>query len=425
MLLTACSHNDSRIHSGTQKANEIPSDTSNGFETIDDLYGDIIPSSSAILNFFTPDGENIQLIYSHGHQLTEDGIFLGGDLIRFLDFSTDRAIVLCSQPGCTHSDSLCPAFIGSFSSYALYHDAFFALTYEREAACHYTLKTRVPQATIWKTLWNYKFSDEAMSNVVTRLGGGYAAILVNESIWDEQYGERIYTHLVAINLESGFFKDIMPKQKMINSESYLLLGAAEGYAILLWTGFNEEVIQIEDYVMQAIEDNGIPAEDAIDDWFNYLEGIRLNRLLSINLATGNITEVASGSHNILPVPHTSDMIYNGVAYFQHNGAIMAYNVNNNELKELRRVPNIINVFAYDGRVFYITLTESNAQYFFLDLETGICYQLMNDKNNNVVIITLHDENSNMFIGLHHEGRVVLIEKEHFYDEYYYRAIKLD
>jgi len=367
------------------------------------------------------------LISHFGHQLTEEGYFVGGNVITFSDFSTERSFVVCAQPGCTHGDSLCSAFLGGINNeYALYRGVFYTLITEHggESEWHYTFKSREPEDAAWQTLWAHSLATGTAGNVVVRLGGGYAAIMVRETIWDEQHADRGYTHLVAVNLDAGTVENIMPRREDINSESHLLYGTAEGKAVIAWTGFDREIIPHDDFVRQSIEDDGVSAEDATDSWFRLLEESRINRILIADLATGAITEIASGPRSVLPLPTHPNFVYKGMVYYYYDGAIISYSLRDAQAKELLRIPDVVNVFAFDGRVFYITSTNYEHSFFYHILESGEAHQLNNGNNKEVMIMSINYENNTMFMGLHNGGWNVLISKEDFYNEDYDRAIRV-
>lgn len=372
---------------------------------------------------FAPGSENVGLASYRNFQLTDEGFFIGGSVITFHDFSAGRGFVVCPQPGCAHVDGLCPALVGPGGEYALYQDTFYAMTrQDLGIEWLYTFKSRNQTDNLWQTHWEFTFLDDVGSNVVTRLGGGYAVILVNEFVGVE-HEERTYNHIVAINLTTGTLEEIVPRREMINWESYLLSGAAEGKAVLFWTGFDKEIILHYDFLLQAIED-GFTAEEATDDWFSYLEEHRLNRILAIDLGTGYITEVASSSGRNLHMPSGMDFIYRGVIYYYYYGSIMSHNLSTGVTSELLSIPNVVNIFAFDGRVFYIINVNYDAHFYYYVLETGEIHQLYNQGNREVMVFSIHHENSTMFKGFDEDGWGFML-KEDFYAEYYYRIIRID
>lgn len=159
-------------------------------------------------------------------------------------------------------------------------------------------------------------------------------------------------------------------------------------------------------------------------WFRHLDEQRYNRIIKIDLPSGDIVEIVSGNEETLPIILNPNMVYKGILYFYHNGAIMSYSLKDTEIKELVQISNIVNIFALDGRIFHITNEENGDVYFFYYvLESGRSYRLVNEGNREYMVLSIHNENSYMFMGLL-EGYRVLIYKEDFYNEYYHRVITL-
>lgn len=202
-----------------------------------------------------------------------------------------------------------------------------------------------------------------------------------------------------------------------------MAGVSEGKAVLLWTGYDEEIIPSDEYIRQAVE-NGGNAKDAENDWFKYLEERRVNKILIADLKSGGTTEIASGKNEKLLLLVDPDVVYKGALYYYYDGALMSYSLRDGKTKELLRTPDVINVFAKDGRVFYITRKAGGASFCYYVLESGESHEIVNEGNNDVMVFPPHEENSTMFMGSYKEKRH-LISKEDYYKEDYNKAVKID
>ena len=383
------------------------------------------PSFYAAYQNVPPDGENLPLHSSVSHQLTEEGIFTGGNLILFHDFETGEREVFCPLPDCYHRDERCPASLGENGSYVLYHDTFYALTkgitteFTEGGAWHFTFKRRGPLELEWEVLWEHTFSEFAGTNVNARLGGGYAAILANEISFNEETGEEYTSNsqLISIHLETDVLRETTLTLDFEKRTSYNLVGVAEGRAVLWREEFPDGIIPFPDFAIQ----NELSEEEAWEPWIADLRERRFNGIIVVELASHTMLEIKSGSEEKLSSFTSPTFVYQGVIYIHYDGAIVAYTLEEGATEEIIRVPDIVNWFVYDGRVFYITNDEEGAARFYYHvLESGECYQLVNEENKEVMIFSIHGENSEMFIGLH-QGYWKIISKEDFYQERYEEA----
>jgi len=378
---------------------------------------EVLPSANAHYNSVAPDGENIPLASSAGFQLVDDGIFFGGRFIMFHDFETQESHVVCPLPDCDHIDATCLAVIGESGEYALYRGIIYALAHDGTAnnEWHCTFKARAPSDMEWEILWTHTFPEGTGSNVVARIGGGYAVILANEITTIEETGELVTSHsqLVSIDLSTNTAHTVIPEfESVYDGCSYILVGVTEGKAILWWTGFPDGIIPFPDFAVQ----NELAEDDAWDLWLAHLNERRFNRILTVDLSSGEMIEIASGDVETLLLHTTTNFVYKGIIYFYYNGAITAHSVQNGETWELLHVPNVVNWFVFDGRVFFITLDEyGDVSFYYYVLESGKVYELLNDGNTEVLIFSPFFENSTMFLGLK-DGGWHLIDKVDFYSE---------
>lgn len=377
-------------------------------------------------NLTAPDGESISLMWSGLQQLTEDGFFIGGSIIAFHDFNTNRNLILCTQPGCPHSSSLCPAYLGAGSQYALYRGAFYAMNRRIIGfAPHYTFKYRKPSDSTWQILWEHTISAYASSNVVTVLGGGYAVILANEFVlYDVNDTHQVYyNQLISINLETETITELVPRHEITDSASLLLTGVAEGKAVVFWTGFSEEILSHKEFALQALE-HGISFEDATNDWFVYLEERRINRILIFNLETGMYSEIASGKGSELLI-NVMNVVHNGAVFYIYNRTIFSHCLYEETTTELIYVPNLISFFVMDGKIFYTIEVDEHLYFYFYDLETSKTHHRFNEGDTEVMILSIHHENSTAFMGIGANGNNFIIPKDDFYNARYEQAIWLN
>lgn len=368
-----------------------------------------------------PDGESLLFMTELDIHATEDGYYIGGNTIKFYSFETETSFVVCSQPGCSHTDSECSAYLGSQASYAVYHDAFYAIEMSwssNSTARIYTIKSREVSDTSWNTLWEYNETPYAGDNIQARIGGGYIAILINEFVLEGD--ETItYSQLVAIDLQTGEVSKIMPTTKLLMG-GYNLWGVAEGSAIVSFSGFSEEVYNYDEYAANADEDN-----NSVEDWYLYLDDRRTEKYICYDLSFGEATIIAEGDRDALMALTDPHVVYNGRFYYYHNGSFMSYDIKNGLTSELMSTSDVINLVVLDGKLFYIIKdAEGVFDVRYYDLETGQDSKLKNGTIDTGIVFGVFEENGTMFFGLYNGVRHV-ISKDDFYAGLYEKATERD
>ena len=291
-------------------------------------------------------------------------------------------------------------------------------------AWKYTFKSRGSSDSEWRTLWSYTSAVGTGGGANAMLGGGFAVISLSDVIMSDD-GESGHLCLISVNLKTDETMEIVSLREKVNSENYLLLGVSDGQAFVVWTGFDKEIMQSDEYIREAVGNGDITAEDALSDWARYLQDSRLNKFLLIDLITGAETEIAADTGRALPLPNTLAAAYNGSVYYHHGDSIMAYSLQSGESRELMRASGVINVFAYDGRVFYITGSDSEGyDHYCYDLESGAVYQLASDAETGPAVFNIQGENATMFMGTSGDGGFSLIKKTDFYNGDYDKIISM-
>ena len=381
----------------------------------------------------TSEAESIALLSRSRYQLTETGFFIGGTHIAFHDFASTGAMVVCIQPGCTHTDALCMAFIGTSAEYAFYRDTFYVMQlHDVGLTRRATFKARAATDNIWTVLWEYDFTPHGSRNVSTRLGGGYAVIAVNEFINEfglEEVEDDVYSTniIAAINLETQTVVDIIPRRRLINYESFLLVGADKGKAVIMWTGFESEVLNHLEYMIKYMEQDGISAEEATDNWFISSEAKRINRIAVLDLETGVEVTLVEGRPSELFL-HSFNVVHQGILYYVHNQTVYAYSLQDGTTEALFNMPNIGGMSVLDGRIFYTInsmMVEGHFSFHYYIIETGEHRQLNNEGNREYWVYSLHSENGTKFFGFNPPHGHFIIPKEDFYNEYFGRVIWID
>lgn len=157
------------------------------------------------------------------------------EILQQNNLETHESKVICPITDCTHANASCPAFLGLNGQYALYRSFFYAMTGKltNELEWHHKVfKRREPLDTEWEILWEHAFPERAGANVNIRLSGGYAVIHVNETGLLEETDEEIITlsKLVSINLHTNVVT--VSYFDLTHRASYILLGVADGKAIM-------------------------------------------------------------------------------------------------------------------------------------------------------------------------------------------------
>lgn len=109
----------------------------------------------------------------HAANHSGPGFYYAGQAISYAASITDKPVVLCSQSGCTHSDTSCAAYVGDASQFAEYQGQWYAMV--KDADNEYTLLNMDPTTRERRALGHWKETGQGTTRAyLYLLSHGYA-----------------------------------------------------------------------------------------------------------------------------------------------------------------------------------------------------------------------------------------------------------
>ena len=329
-----------------------------------------------------------------------DGYYSASQALKFYDAQSGKTVFLCSQPGCTHSDGTCRAWLGQVDSLLAYGDKVFASVIDEQGTSLICKDIATGENTVLDS-WEQQ-EDRTYSSSVYRCSHGQLLVILTISFpyWEDG---AIYQETVRENwlydLETG------EKRK---------LDWASGDAGFTVCAMNREYAVVEYYSSQKGETQGNSWEQVMD-----LE------LRQYSLSDDSYTVISSGEDGYAFTAHPGKA-YGDLVVFQERDTLCLYDLKKQEKRETLTAENIINYWILDNKVFFIREDSPHGtpgrtiSIYYADLETGQPVRLENGGNTEVMEFGIHWEGDSFFVG-NWKGGSYIISKEVFYLDNYEAA----
>lgn len=313
------------------------------------------------------------------------GFYYAGQAISYAASITDKPVVLCSQSGCTHSDSSCMAYIGDARQFAEYQGQWYAIV--KNSDIEYTFLKIDPTTRERQTLGHWIVEEQDILHVYGgRLAHGYAYVY----IYQEKY----------------------------NAQEIRILPSEEHYERISLTTGENQVLSIDGSILAASETYVFTVDREYDHEKNLGPDPVYAILREYDLTDGTcrvVSDTTDGFH-ATPDPNTT---YGDLLIWQRGDTLFVTDVSTLEQREVLTMPNIINYFLMDNRVFFLTRDDAGIIKVYHQLLTGgDPVQLYNEGQTDGMVYSIIEEGNDYFAGPYHEKSGHLCSKQDFYAERY-------
>lgn len=161
------------------------------------------------------------------------GFYYAGQAISYAASITDKPVVLCSQSGCTHSDSSCMAYIGDARQFAEYQGQWYAIV--KNSDIEYTFLKIDPTTRERQTLGHWIVEEQDILHVYGgRLAHGYAYVYIYQEKYNAQEIRFLPSeeHYERISLTTG--------ENQVLSIDGSILAASETYVFTVDREYDHE-----------------------------------------------------------------------------------------------------------------------------------------------------------------------------------------
>lgn len=344
------------------------------------------PTQGEVETFALP-GENVSTVSATTDRAPNHsgpGFYYAGQAISYAASITDKPVVLCSQSGCTHSDTSCAAYVGDASQFAEYQGQWYAMV--KDADNEYTLLHMDPTTRERRALGHWKAEENEHIQVSFHLlSHGYGYVYIGWETYDPQ--TRTYQTQPDENIR-----------------------------ISLSTG-EKQVLAVEGDITAASENHVFTVDRTYDE--NQLGHNPVYATLrEYNLTDGTcrvVSDTTDGFH-ATPDPNTT---YGDLLIWQRGDTLLVTDVSTLEQREVCTMPNIVNYWVMDNRAFFITRDDEGICKVYHQLLTGgDPVQLYNEGQTDGMVYSIIEEGNDYFAGPYHEKSGHLCSKQDFYAERY-------
>lgn len=326
-----------------------------------------------------------------------DGYYSASQALKFYDAQSGKTVFLCSQPGCTHSDSTCQAWLGQVDSLLAYGDKVFASVTDERGTSVIRKDIATGENTVLDS-WEQQ-ENRTYNSFVYRCSHGQLLVILTISFpyWEDGviYQETVRENWVY-DLETG------EKRKLE------LASGEDGAGIY---ALNREYAVVEYYTPKENppESNGF--------WMYQMDfELRLYRL-----SDGSYTVISSEKKDGYNAMGVSPRAYGDLVVFQEKDALCLYDLEKLEKRELLTAENITNYWIMDNKVFFIRedsgTPERTISIYYADLETGQPVRLGNGGNREVMEFGIHWEGDSFFVGNWKGGNYIISKADFYLDNY--------
>ena len=344
------------------------------------------PTQGEVETFALP-GENVSTVSATTDRAPNHsgpGFYYAGQAISYAASITDKPVVLCSQSGCTHSDTSCAAYVGDARQFAEYQGQWYALV--KDADSEYTLLGMDSTTRERRTLGHWKAEENEHIQVSFHLlSHGYGYVYIGWETYDPQ--TRTY-------------------QQQPDEDIRIALATGES-----------QVLAVEGDITAASENHVFTVERTYDE--NQHGPIPSYAILrEYNLTDGTYRVVSDTADGFQPTvdPNTT---YGDLLIWQRGDALLVTDVSTLEQREVCTMPNIVNYWVMDNRAFFITRDDEGICKVYHQLLTGgDPVQLYNEGQTDGMVYSIIEEGNDYFAGPYHEKSGHLCSKQDFYAERY-------
>ena len=338
-----------------------------------------------------------------------NGYYSGNKALKYTDMDSGKTIWLCPQPGCTHQDETCQAWIGSRVSYLCdYRGTLYAITEDGNGG--YLFLTKDPATGERKVLEHWESENEYQyySNVALGIfADGKCTIFVQKRYIDPEGDSWEEAHTYIYDLASG------TREELPSEYSGTAWGVVGIYGDLLLLFYMDERLTEEEYIKYGYE-------QTYGSYEEYLKNYIPSQIRLYNRKTGEAKTIASEEDGLV---FTVDPAVNyGYTFiYQKGNDICLYDLQTQEERVAVTMERVINFWLLDHKIFLIQSfngkPDSGFYIYFMDMDGGPLYLLPNGGSTEGMEYSILYEGDDFFIGNYHGGKSVISKADFYADRY--------
>ncbi len=345
-----------------------------------------------------------------------DGYYTCARFLMYYDGKTGKATALCAQPGCSHQDSSCKAWVGKeVASYAEYHGDIYAIIREENELrfIHKTLSDgNVQVLGAWQDT-SEKFHDASLSLISDNMA---LISLCTTKMENGNFGNPSYSYQL-FDLASGEQRRIFEDENVLGMD---VLAFSSKYMIVKCPARGPALLGREAF-------QRVYGENAIYSRYSAHESAY--ELRAYDMQTWEYTVIASKQRDGLVQTVDPCTSYGKEVVYQCGDTMYVVNADTAQARAIFTMEGIVNYWIMDNRIFVIT---QNLPYYIVsdpdmivslycaDIDGGEPVKLGNGGNTQSMEFSISQEGASFFIGNWNDGKY-RISKDDFYADRYENA----
>lgn len=338
-----------------------------------------------------------------------NGYYSGTKTLKYTDMDSGKTVWLCPQPGCTHQDESCQAWIGPKVTYLCdYSGTVYAISEDGNGGYLFLIKDPATGERKILEHWEPENEYQYYRSVYPGIfADGKCIIYVEKTSIDLEGNYQNEQHTYLYDLSSG------NQEELPQEYSGTGWGVGGIYGDFLLLIYQVALLTEEEYASYGLEQTQGSYEE-------YLANSVPAQIRLYNLKTGETKTIASEEDGLV---FTVDPAVNyGYTYiYQKGNDICLYDLQTQQERVAITMERVINFWILDHKIFLIqsfTGRPGEGSYiYFMDMDGGPLFLLPNGGSTEGMGYSILYEGNDFFIGNYYGGKSVISKADFYADRY--------
>ena len=336
-----------------------------------------------------------------------DGYYTGTCSLRYYDVKTDTSFYLCDQPGCSHQDETCRAWMGGYmSSIVAYHGKVYAIVHETaEPDSNAKLVAKEVESGNLEILSEWNQGEDGIIRVpsIVRTSDDLMLVSVQKSSLFGNMEQEDSVEYLCYDLRSGEKTEILADENVSNLP---VLGLSRDYFVCYYSDLDAF------YNFPSREDYS-GGTFSLEEYMKQRNIAAQMELRRYDMKTGEYEVICSAEEDNCEFFYTHSNTYDNLTIYNCGDTVWLYDMVKNEKREFLTAPEqLINRWIVDGKVLILTNSGDGVRVYISDLEKPEWFPIDN-RESQAILFYPETELNDLLIGKYNGG-TYLISKQDFY-----------
>lgn len=321
------------------------------------------------------------------------------DRLNYLDLRSGERMVLCSQPGCRHTDATCPAYIPKAGLFGVYGGMLYIQQADPEGNGMRILVTDPAGGTCRELLPIPTTGGQPMEMGGIMASHGRLYIQCSTAPKKDRDGSvNIESFLYSVDLSDPRMETLLHVGADDPHTDLTFFGASQSHMIAAYSQLDdsEPFLSYQDYV-----DGGGDGEKYDAYIRSYYDTHMREELRLYSLDTMEHTVISDSERGYRRIPDMRE-VYGDTMVYLEGDTLQTCDLETGSCRSLTTMEGIVNYYLLDGRVFFVTESPASPgmyQYWHIGLDGGDAACLDAASENGSMIFTPKAETEEFFLGM--------------------------